>query len=147
MKKLHILFCLLVSTALMSCGIQDKLAKHERAQAQADYIIENLNKKEVASKFPAKAFPVEQTDRMIEVFSSRCNWNARQGRFIDFTTISNNGQNSVAFIYEYLLDCDSIRLVLTYNIDTPEPALTGFQIEPIERKNPLVVHPEKQLLR
>ena len=144
--KTTVLYVLLFAV-LTSCNIKDKLDKHEKAQKDADFIMNNLNKSEVVSHFPESSFPKEQTERLLGDISRNCDWSNRNGHFVDFTTMMNNGKSNVAFIYEYFLKCDSLRFILVYNIDDKEPKLFNFQMEPLEKKNPIVIHTEKQLLK
>jgi hypothetical protein len=50
-----------------------------------------------------------------------------------------------AFIYEFYLKCDSIRLILTFNMSPKVPEFTGLAKEPIEADNKLILYPQKQL--
>jgi hypothetical protein len=119
----------------------------EEAQLDANYIIEHLDNKEVISHLPANYFSREQSENLIQKISEGCDWENRKGHFIDYTTIQNNSEHDVAFIYEYFLKCDSLRFILIYNIDEEKPTLFKINIEPLAKQNPMVIHTEKQLLR
>jgi len=56
------------------------------------------------------------------------------------------GTDQTAFIYEYFLNCDSIRIILTYNMTKNSPELFKIKIEPMEEKNQMIIDPSKQLI-
>jgi hypothetical protein len=138
---------IILLTLLTSCNIKDKIEKQEKAQKDADFIIDNLDKSDVIKHFPESYFPKDQTEKLIKDLSENCDWSHRNGHFIDYTTIMDDGKNEIAFIYEYFLKCDSIRFILVYNIDENEPLLFKFQMEPLEKKNLMIIHTDKQLLK
>lgn len=135
----------ILSVLVISCSLKDKLEKHEKAMANSSFIMDNFNKESIASEFSEKHFPKEQTVQLLSDIRQNCDWENRKGKFVDFTTMLNDGKNNVAYIYEYLLSCDSLRFILIYDIDQEEPELFNFKIEPIEKKSQFIVHPEKQL--
>lgn len=137
---LAILFLLAIS-----CSLRDKLEKHEKAMANSNFIMDNFNKESIALEFSEKYFPKEQTVKLLSDIRQNCNWENRKGKFVDFTTMLNDGKNNVAYVYEYLLSCDSLRFILIYDIDQEEPELFNLKIEPIEKKSQFIVYPEKQL--
>ena len=49
------------------------------------------------------------------------------------------GINSIAYIYEYYLTCDSLRFVLIYNLEKDKPELFKLNIEPLETENPMII--------
>lgn len=135
----------ILSLLAISCSLKNKLEKHEKAMANSNFIMENFNKESIASEFSEKYFPKEQTVKLLNDFRQNCNWENRKGKFVDFTTMLNDGKNNVAYVYEYLLSCDSLRFILIYDIDQEEPELFNLKIEPIEKKSQFIVYPEKQL--
>jgi hypothetical protein len=138
---------ILLLALLTSCNIKNKLERQEKAQKDANFIIDNLDKSEVISHFPEKYFPKDQTEKLMENLIGNCDWSNKKGHFVDYTTIMDNGKNEIAFIYEYFLKCDSIRFILVYNIDDNDPLLFNFQMEPLEKKNLMIIHTDKQLLK
>jgi hypothetical protein len=130
-----------------SCNLKQRMKNSNKAQNDADYIIEHLNKKEVISHLPATYFSRDQSENLIQKISESCDWENRKGNFVDYTTIQNNSEHDIAFIYEYFLKCDSLRFILIYNIDKEEPKLFKINIEPLSKQSPMVIHPEKQLLK
>ena len=129
-----------------SCNIKGKMEKHNKAQTESDYIMENLTSSEISNKFPEKYFPKGQTEQLFEDIKTNCDWENREGKFVDFFTMNNNGKNSTAYIYEYFLKCDSLRFVLIYDMDQEEPELFKLNIEPIEQPSEMIIDPSKQLI-
>jgi hypothetical protein len=56
------------------------------------------------------------------------------------------GTDQTAFIYEYFLDCDSLRVILIYNMIKNSPEIFKINLEPIEKENQMIIDPSKQLL-
>jgi len=129
-----------------SCNIKGKMEKHNKAQTESDYIMENLTSSEISKKFPEKYFPKGQTEQLFEDIKTNCDWENREGKFVDFFTMNNNGKNSTAYIYEYFLKCDSLRFILIYDMDQEEPELFKLNIEPIEQPSQMIIDPSKQLI-
>lgn len=122
-----------------------KLQKQKRAHAIADRVIDNLVSEDVYKEFPEKYFPREQLEAFIGGIRQICDWENRDGKFVDFFSQKNiGGVDQTAFIYEYYLNCDSLRFILSVNMEN-EPELMGFNIEPIENQNSMILFPEKQL--
>lgn len=122
-----------------------KMQKFNLLQEQANYIMENLDNPNIGEKFPAKYFPKEQLDPIISGIRQNCDWKNKDGKFVDFFTSKNiGGVDQTAFIYEYYLKCDSLRFILSFNVED-EPELMGFNVEPIETENKMILFPEKQL--
>jgi hypothetical protein len=127
--------------------LKGKLERHEHAEVNANFIIENLDKGIVFKEFPEKYFPNrEELNDVLGGIGKNCDWKNRDGKFVDFYTMKDiGGINSTAFIYEYYLKCDSLRFVLIYNTDKDKPELLKMNIEPIEKENSMINFPEKQL--
>ena|SRR5690606_10298083 len=124
-----------------------KMKKLDLAQKNADYIIENLDNENVLKEFPDKNFSDKtQIQQIIAGISQNCDWKKRDGKFVDFFTMKNiGGADQIAYIYEYYLKCDSLRFILTYDIDNEKPELYRLDIQPLEESNPMIIFPEKQL--
>ena len=145
-KILGILIAIIIVIALL-LGIYAwyKNQERDKAHKHADHIIQNLNKDEIYQEFPEKYFKKEQLRSTLGELTSNCDWDNRDGKYVDFFSMRNVGANdNLSFIYEYYLDCDSLRFILTYEM-AEEPTLKKINIEPIEVKNPLILYPEKQL--
>lgn len=129
-----------------SCGIKDSIEKQNKARANADFIMQNLGKGDVISQFPEQYFPRNQFVPFLSGLAKNCDFQNKRGKFVDFFTMVDNGRNKTAFIYEYILKCDSLRFIYMYDLDEPEPELYKLRIEGIEQKNEMIVDPNKQLL-
>ena len=134
---------------LTGCGIQENQEKISKAEKDSAYIMANLDKPKVLTHFPAETFPGKSMETMkaiVNEIGPKCDWPNRNGKFVDFCSISNNGNSSIAYIYEYFLKCDSLRFIMLYDLESKEPRLINFQVEPLEKPNSMIIYPEKQLL-
>ncbi len=122
------------------------MEKHDKAEEKSDYIMTNLINPDISKEFPEKYFPKDQVENLLNDIKMNCDWENRNGKFVDFFTMNNNGNSRTAFIYEYFLKCDSLRFVLIYDMEQEEPELFRFNIEPIEQPSTMIVDPSKQLL-
>ena len=122
-----------------------KMQKLNLAQEQANYIIENFDNPNIGEKFPVKYFPKEKLEPILGGIRQNCDWKHKDGKFVDFFNAKNiGGIDQISFIYEYHMKCDSLRFILSYNVED-EPELMGLKFEPIEVENPMILFPEKQL--
>ena len=141
-----ILSIILIIVGIIAFSVSRKLAKQKIAQENAQYIIDNLDNETVASQFPEKHFPRNQTQNLLGSIRQKCDWKNRDGKFVDFFTTKNiGGIDQTAFIYEYYLKCDSLRFIFIYDMDKPKPELFRLTIEPLEKENPMIIFPEKEL--
>lgn len=145
MKHLSII---LISILLTSCGLRSKMETHDKAQKEADFIIENFTNYDlIKDKLPEKHFQSSQTKEFISSVNQSCDWANRKGKFVDFFSMKNiGGTDQTAFIYEYFLDCDSLRVILIYNMIKNSPELFKINLEPIEKENQMIIDPSKRLL-
>ena len=147
MKNLRLTIFLATTIGLLtSCNVKDKLEKMDKAKSDSEFIMNNLSKPETIDRFPEKYFPRHQTKPFIDTLTKRCDFNNKRGKFVDFYTMSINGASKTAYIYEYILNCDSLRFIYIYDFDTKEPELQNFKIEGLEVENKMIVDPSKQLL-
>jgi len=131
---------------LFGCSLKDKIEKQNKAKTNADFIMENLNNRDVINQFPGKYFPANQIKPVLDALNKNCDLDSKRGKFVDFFTMMSNGKSQVAFIYEYFLKCDSLRFIYVYDLETKDPVLYRFNIEPLEKKNDMIIDPSKQLL-
>jgi hypothetical protein len=131
---------------LISCNVKEKMEKHNKAKADADFIMNNLNKPGTSDRFPVKYFPRDKFQPFLDTLTKNCDFDSKQGKFVDFFTMLTNGKSHTAYIYEYILDCDSLRFIYVYDFDAKEPELFNFRIEGIEQENKMIIDPSKQLL-
>ncbi len=136
----------LILFLLASCYIKQRMHKLKQGREKADIIMNNLSNPGIIEQFPDKRFPHEHLKAAIDTLVAHCDLNNKKGKFVDFFTMSNNGKSSTAYIYEYFLNCDSLRFIYVYDFEAAEPELIHFEIEGLERPNPMIIHPEKSLL-
>lgn len=122
-----------------------KLQKQKKAQAITDHIMENLTSPDIYEYFPKAYFTKMKLEPIVNGLRKNCDWENRDGKFVDFFShMDIGGIDQTAFIYEYYLDCDSLRFILSVNMEfTPE--LMGFHLEALEKENPMILYPSKQL--
>lgn len=147
MKYLQRIIFLSATTGLLTgCNVKEKLEKMDKAKADSEFIMNNLNKPDIIDRFPEKYFPKQQVRPFIDTLIRHCDFDNKKGKFVDFFTMSINGASKTAYIYEYILNCDSLRFIYVYDFDTKEPELQNFKIEGLEIENKMIIDPSKQLL-
>jgi hypothetical protein len=144
--KTTIFVIAIIGASMTRCGIKEKLEKNTKARANADFIMDNLNKQEVVDQFPEKYFPREKFKPFLDTLTKHCDFNSKRGKFVDFFNMLNNGKSQTAYIYEYFLNCDSLRFIYIYDFDSKEPELFNLRIEQLEQENKMIIDPKKQLL-
>ncbi len=132
--------------SLVSCGVKDKMEKQNKAKECADFVMENLDKQEVINQFPEKYFPRQQFKPFLDTLTKNCDFKSKRGKYVDFFNLMNAGKNQIAFIYEYILKCDSLRFIYMYDLESERPELFNFRIEGLEQQNKMIIDPSKQLL-
>lgn len=143
--KLPLILTLML-VLLNSCYVKEKMQKLDRGKADADFIMSNLSKPEVIERFPEKYFLHEHVKPFIDTLAAHCEFDKKEGKFVDFFTMLKNGKSSTAYICEYFLNCDSLRFIYVYDFETAEPELMNFKVEDLEQPNPMIIYPEKSLL-
>ncbi|HMH34731.1 MAG TPA: hypothetical protein VK543_16960 [Puia sp.] len=118
----------------------------QKAKVKADELLEQIAKGNALNEFPEKNFPRDQSILILKYLQEGCDFKNRKGHFInDFYQKDLGGIDQVSFIYEFYLKCDSIRIVLTYNIsDTLE--LLNFKLVTIKEDNKMILKPERRLI-
>jgi hypothetical protein len=139
---------LIFAAFFSSCGLKSKMETHKKAREEADFIIENLTNYDlIEDKLPDKYFEPNQTKAFIGDIASKCDWDNREGKFVDFYSMKNvGGVDKTAFIYEYFLDCDSLRVILTFDMIENSPELFRLNLEQLEKENRMIIDSSKQLL-
>jgi hypothetical protein len=126
---------------LAGCDNDDQISK---AKIEADKLLNDISFGKANNSFPEKYFPANQTQPLMEELKEKCDFANRKGTFInEYLHESFNGRR-ISFIYEYYLECDSIRFVVTYKLGK-EIELFEFILEPIEKNNPMITKPERRL--
>jgi hypothetical protein len=145
--RVFIIFNLIVTIAISSsCDVKEKIEMHEKARENADFIMENLEQQTITNQFPEKYFPRQQFKPFLDTLIKNCDFKSKKGKCVDFFSITNNGKNQTAFIYEYILRCDSLRFIYMYDLEFSEPELFKLRIEGLEQANEMILDPTKQLL-
>jgi hypothetical protein len=142
-----VLIVLTVIAGIFIYNGNKRFKKSMLAEENANFIMSNLDNETIIKEFPENNFPDrEQIKGIIGGLRENCDWKNRDGKFVDFLTMKDvGGINSIAYIYEYYLDCDSLRFILIYNLDKENPELFKINIEPLETENKMIIYPEKQL--
>lgn len=146
MKQLLVYF-LLSSALLMSCGWNDRMRHLDAGKDHADKILRMMETDSVYDLFPGNFFRKPALEQIVGTLRENCDWPKRRGQFTDYYAAEKNGRHDIAYIYEYLLDCDSLRFVFTFHADGDQPELYAFTIEPLESPTGLLVDPMKSILK
>lgn len=137
----------LVTILFLSCGWNENMAKMDVARGHADSVIDLLNSPKLFALLPDSLQKEKGYQTLQETLAESCDWENRRGKFIDYYTLNQNGQRSMYFIYEYFLNCDSLRLTLYYNLEPTEPVLQSMNIQPLEQPCGILVDPMKSILK
>ena len=118
--------------------------KRQEARLKADKLIEKIASGNANQDFSEKYFSKDFIGRILKDLKDFCDFKNRKGHFINDFYQKGPNYDRVSFIYEYYLKCDSIRFIISYDI-TNEINLVAFQLEGIEKDNPMIIYPEKRL--
>ena len=99
---------------------------------------------EIEGLFLAEYFPESQIKAHMNSLRFECDFKNRKGHFVNDFYQSINGNNRVSFLYEYYLKCDSVRIIVTYDLDD-NIKLYGFKIEGIEKDNFMILKPANSI--
>ena len=106
-----------IVSLVAGCGVREKMEKHNKARANADFIMENLNQPDISNQFPEKFFPKDRFQPFLDTLTKHCDFNSKKGKFVDFFNMNINGKSQTAYIHEYILNCDGIRFIYVYDFD------------------------------
>lgn len=112
------------------------------------FIILNVN---AQSTFPIEQIPKEIIkergyEEQIKMLVEDCNWENRIEKKVDvFWLQMQNGNNRFGYVYEYILDCDNIRLIKWYENSSEKGQMIDFMIENAEDESNFVVVKRKHL--
>lgn len=137
-------FISLFLSPLFINGCIDKELKVEKAREKSKLLLGKIAEGTAINEFPEKYFSREQGEAILLDLREKCDFKNRKGVFVNDVISSQNGQRQASFIYEFMLKCDTIRLIFTYNL-SPEIELYEFILEPIEKPNPMILKPENSL--
>jgi hypothetical protein len=127
----------------MLVGCENNSQVHQ-ARIKANKLLNDISLGKAYNAFPEKYFPVNQTHALMDELKGKCDFANRKGTFInEYLQVTTNGKR-ISFIYEYYLKCDNIRFIVTYK-QGKEIELFEFNLEPIEKENPMITKPERRL--
>lgn len=132
-----------LSFFMLCCGSNDL---RKKAQKEADFLMNHLSEPGIDSLLSEKYFPPTQTDKLLSQLRGRCDYENREGQFVDYFYQQNiGGTDQVSFIYEFYLACDSLRFIASYKLEN-DPVLYGLKIEQLEKENSMIINTDRQLL-
>lgn len=101
-------------------------------------LLNKIEKGTALDEFPAKNFSREEGQKILDFLKDYCDFKNREELFYGESYHKNlTGPDQVAFIHEYRLRCEDIRLILIYNL-AEDAELFGFKVEPVKKFNPKV---------
>ena len=138
---MKIIFLIIVFFTIIGCVSNIQV---DEAKVMADNLLNNISSGKAEKSFSKKYFSQEQTKIVLNSLRYDCDFANRKGNYINDYIHKEQGLTSVSFIYEFFLKCDSVRLILTYKLES-KIELYEFKIEPIETKNKMIIKRENQL--
>jgi cytoplasmic iron level regulating protein YaaA (DUF328/UPF0246 family) len=134
---------ILITLVLFSCAkVEQK--QIEQAKKLSEKLLDDIASGKADDAFPKKYFQPDQTRINLSELKNKCDFANRRGHFINDFYESRNGYFNVHFIYEYYLKCDSIRIVISYNLND-NIELYSFKMEGLEEDNFMILKPERRL--
>jgi hypothetical protein len=124
-------------TMLAGCDNNNQISQ---ARIKADKLLNDISLGKAYDAFPEKYFPINQTHALMDELKNKCDFVNRKGTFINKYLQETSNGNRISFIYEYYLKCDNIRLIITYKLGK-DIELFEFNLEPIEKENPMITRP------
>jgi hypothetical protein len=136
---------ILIGFALQSC-VDSELK--DKALRKSNEIINQLDSETVYSSFSKKYFTQEEITRLTTHLRTQCDYQNRIGGFVnDFYESDLDAEpDKVNFLYEFFLRCDTVRIVLKFELAV-DPQAVGLTIEPIETPNAMVDKDKQFLMR
>ncbi|MBS1618305.1 MAG: hypothetical protein JST76_07290 [Bacteroidetes bacterium] len=145
---------LLLAIALITSGLfyscTGKVKKWEKARGMSDKLLADIATNSANSEFPERLFPKAMVYKLTDFLGNTCDFKNRKGLFInDFYSkqIGPGNTDKVAFIYEYYLKCDSLRIITAYDLGNTDDSieLVAFRVEKIREPNRMILKPERCL--
>ena len=137
----QLLIMLFFVIMLAGCNNYNQVSQ---ARIKADKLLNDISLGKANDAFPEKYFPVNQTHALMDELKNKCDFANRKGVFVnEYLQVTSNGKR-ISFIYEFYLKCDNIRFIITYKLGK-EIELFEFNLEPIEKDNPMIKKQEKRL--
>ncbi len=111
LRQIGVIVLTLLISIFSGCGMREKMEAQQKAKEKADFIMQNLGLNDVTDQFPEKYFPKQQVKPFLDGLTKNCDFASKRGKYVDFFSMLDKGKNRTAFIYEYILSCDSIRFI------------------------------------
>jgi len=130
----------LVCVVLFVLGSCANVNLKQEALRKSNLIVELLASDSVLVLFPKTYFAQEDILFLSNDMKVRCDYKNRQGGFVRdvYEKKLGIGLDKVSFIYEYALKCDSMRLILTFELK-PDPEPIQISVEPIKKRTQPVI--------
>ena len=126
----QVAFSLSLFFLLFGCN-NNSTVLEKQARNSADSIMENYGKKSTIANLPSKSFDTKSKE-ILSYVNEICDWKSAKGGYKrDHRNLTPNGLE-LAFVYEYFLDCDSLRFALVYNTKTEPYELIRIRVELVE---------------
>jgi hypothetical protein len=75
----------------------------------------------------------------IKMLSDSCSWDTRIGDKIDVFWLKTDRGNFFGHVYEYILDCDRLRLIYWQTDPSGQGKIVDMMIEPLESESQFVI--------
>jgi hypothetical protein len=139
------LIMLVVIAVLNGCGRNPNEMK--LAKEKSDILLDAIGNGTANEMFPVKYFPKHQTASLMSELRNNCDFKNRKGNFInDFYQKVAGSDDEITLIYEFYLECDTARFLITYlDKNNNELELYGFKIEPVEKANKMILRKDREL--
>ncbi len=138
-KLLSILFFVLLISSCMNS------AQIEEAKLMSDDLLNSIATGEIDGLFPTDRFPENQTETLMNSLRFECDFINRKGHFVNDFYSSEFESKRASFLYEYYLKCDSVRIIITYDLGD-QIKLYEFRIEGVEKENFMILKPENSFM-
>ena len=138
-----LLFSFLIFTGTSCVNKSDRVQAQEYMQT-VFFCFEN-NKLDT-NVFSSKYFPPQQIAIYLNDLKNKCAFSKEKGQFINDYVINENGDEKYYFLYDFYLNCDSLRIITGIRRN-PEEKLELFTIgfEPMETDNKMIINSENRL--
>lgn len=84
-------------------------------------------------------------NEQVEMLETKCNWSNKLGGKVDVFWLKTDRGNFLGYVYEYIFDCDNLRLIYWYNNTDESGKIVDFMIENAEDESDFVVRKKKHL--
>ncbi|HZV68694.1 MAG TPA: hypothetical protein VFG10_04090 [Saprospiraceae bacterium] len=81
----------------------------------------------------------------VRMLKEDCNWTEKHGGKIDIFWLQTDQGNFFGYVYEYIMDCDNVRLIYWYHDASGMGQVVDFMIEDLEDESNFVVAKKKHL--